>query len=170
MRTPASAQARASSNASLAGCTIASCRAEQAGEVRRRMHLGADLRRPRNRPLAVVGRLLQPVDLMRFGRDRQHPGALPFDVELSRSISACMPSRILAPIASSVSISLGQRAFRSPGRGSGWRRRSRRCDRRPPTRPVRPRSGRSADPDCAGRHAMRSTARCSRRPPPAGRR
>ena len=45
------------------------------------MNFVADLPQVEQPALAVAGRLLQPVDLMGFGGNRQHPVALPFDVE-----------------------------------------------------------------------------------------
>src|SRR4051812_14281240 len=75
------------------------------------MDLVADLAQVEQLPLAMGGGVGEPIDLVWFGRHRQHAGALPFGVEPTDSISACMPSRFSRPIGSSTSISLGQRAF-----------------------------------------------------------
>ena len=57
----------------------------QASQVGRRMNLVADSsRRPSNCPSPCVGGVGEPVDLMWFGRHRQHAGALPFGVEPER--------------------------------------------------------------------------------------
>ena len=55
--------------------------AVQACEIGRRVYLVPHLVHVEQPSLAPGGGLSQPVDLMRFGGDRQHAGALPFRIE-----------------------------------------------------------------------------------------
>ena len=56
-------------------------RAEEPRQIRWRVHLGADLSFVERPTLALPGRLLEPLDLVRFGGHGEHPGALPVDLQ-----------------------------------------------------------------------------------------
>ena len=131
---------------------------EQTGQEGRRVHLGAHLRRVEE-PSVPLGRgLAQPVDLVRFGGDDEHAGALPLDVEAESLDLGLHTVEVLQAHRRRAGRSRWATAsFRSQRRASGSRRRSRRCAPTPPTRSGWPRSARCAGPDCVARRAVPST-------------